>query len=304
MKRRPPQAPEKYDAGPRLETVERRRNARERRNRNRRRPDFRAPIGFLLTLLLVGQSLRVAFSSPRLRLEHVQVSGTQRLAPDEVTRLGKIPLGANIFRVNLVEVSNQLRKDPVIKEAVVSRELPGTVIVEVRERKPAYQITSAGETYNADAQGVVYERAKSLNPAFPRLDVPASALPAPGQALQPERLKALKDCVRLARLERVEVTKMRVDDIGELWLNVTTNTPGSSVPATLSFRVGRTTELPEKFRDIRRALSGFPNLAEKASLVDVMCPGRTAYVPRAKATESANGRESAAASAPTLLSIP
>ena len=304
MERRPPQAPDDYDTGPRLDIVERRRNARERRNRNRRRPDFRGPIRFLLMLLLIGQSLRVAFSSPRLRLEQVQVHGTQRLAPEEVTRLGKIPLGANIFRVNLVAVSNRLRKDPVIKEAVVTRELPGTVVVEVRERKPAYQLTCNGAIYNADQQGVLFERAQRLNPVFPRLELPASELPTPGQALSAERLKALKDCVRLARLERLPVTKMRVDDAAELWLNVTTNTRGSAVPATLSFRVGRTTELPEKFRDIRNVLDGFPDLAEKAALVDVMCPGRTSYVPRAESSETTNGPESADASATTPLSTP
>lgn len=305
MNQRPPQAPDGYESSSRLDTVERRRRARERRNRNRRRPDFRGPIRFLLILLLVGQSLRVAFSSPRLRVENVQVSGTQRLQPEEVTRLGQIPLGANIFRVNLVAVSTRLRKDPIIREAVVTRELPGTVVVEVRERKPAYQITSNGEAFNTDVHGVIFERAKSLNPSLPRLDVPSADLPKPGQVLPPERLKALKDCVRLARQERLPVTKMRVDDGDELWLNVTTSTSAAGTPTLLTYRVGRATELAAKFRDIRRTLTGIPNLAEKASIVDVMCPGRPAYVPRPRSTEGETGRESADASASTApLTIP
>jgi hypothetical protein len=241
----------------------------------------------LLIVLLVSQSLRVAFSSPRLRLQHVEVTGTQRLASEDITRLGSIPMGANIFRVNLVQVSERLRKDPVIREAVVTRELPGTVIVDVRERKPGYQVTSNGAVYHADAAGVVYERAKATNPALPRLEVTASDLPELGKPLRPELFRTLRDCVRLARLEQLPVTKIRVDAAGELWLNVTANAPSGGAPATLSVRVGRATELAAKFRDIHRALAAWPDLTAKALYLDVMCAGRPAYL-RADASDSSS----------------
>jgi hypothetical protein len=72
---------------------------------------------------------------------------------------------------------------------------------------------------------------------------------------------------------------MRVDASGELWLNVEATPTKQTAPAILKVRVGRSTELPEKFRDIRLALASRPDLPGSASYLDVMCAGRTAYAP-------------------------
>lgn len=259
---------------------------RERRERNRKKPDILGAIRVVAALLLVTQSLRVAFTSPRLRLREVKVSGTQRLSPTDVERAGHVPLGQNVFRCNLVRVSDQLRTDPIIKDAVVTRELPGTLRVAVTERIPAIQIMAGADRFDADQDGFVFQRAGALKRDLPLLQMPAKKLPTIGQKLAPDMLKATRECSRLAKAQGLKLRNLRVDEAGELWLNVETGPPSPSAKPELVVRLGRATDLSDKFRDIHQILLGWPDVTTKASYLDVMCAGNPYYMTKADSTET------------------
>lgn len=259
---------------------------RERRERNRKKPDVLGAIRALVALLLVAQCLRIAFTSPRLRLQEVTVTGTQRLTPADVQKLGHVPLGQNVFRCNLVHVSNQLRTDPIIKDAVVTRELPGTLRVAVSERVPAIQVMSGVERFDADERGFVFQKAGALKRDLPLLQLPASKRPAIGQSLDGNVLKAARECARLAKTQGLQLRNLRIDDAGELWLNVGTSPHDPSATRELAVRLGRATDLPEKFRDIHLILLGAPELTAKASYLNVMCAGNPYYMSKSNPTET------------------
>lgn len=259
---------------------------RERRERNRKKPDILGAIRVLVALVVVFQCIRVAFTSPRLQLREVRVAGTQRLTAEQVQRLGGIPIGQNIFRCNLVQVSQQLRRDPVIEETYVTRELPGTIHVTVRDRVPAFQVSAGAGRFDADKNGFVFQRSAPNTRGLPLLQVAPKQLPRPGEKLPEHLVRALYDCTQLAQEHGLNVRNLRVDGRGELWLNVETGTVGKATPRTLAVRLGRDTDLPEKFRDIRQALTGWPELTAKASYLNVMCAGRPAYMTAAETTET------------------
>jgi len=259
---------------------------RERRERNRKKPDIAGAVRVAVALLLVTQSLRVAFTSPRLRLQEVKVTGTQRLSPADVQRVGRVPLGQNVFRCNLVQVSTQLRTDPIIKDAVVTRELPGTIRVVVTERVPAIQIMAGADRFDADEDGFVFQRAGALKRDLPLIQLPSKKLPAIGQKLAADIFKAARECNRLAKAQGLQLRNLRVDEGGELWLNVGTSPLKSSSPSELVVRLGRDTELPQKFRDIHQLIIGKPELASQASYLVVMSAGNPSYMSKADPTES------------------
>jgi hypothetical protein len=284
---------------------------REPRTRNRRKPDLGALARALCLVALGSQCLRVAFASPRLQLKEVQVEGTARLSPEDVQRMAGIRLGGNIFGVNLVRVRQALLQDPTIREAVVTRELPDRVAVQITDRVPEYQVAAQGVRYDVDAEDVVFQRARRYLLGRPLLDIPPAHLPPLGRKLRPEYAATARECVVLARNERLDLRHMRVDSSGELWLGIATAagsgaaspdsqpgeetegaegsrqepgpqaegqaTPGAA-PGKLKVRVGRMTDLPAKFRDIRNSLRGLPGLTLTAAHLDVMCPGRPAYL--------------------------
>jgi cell division septal protein FtsQ len=269
MNRRPPQ--------PRDRTLPESRST-DRKERNRKKPDLLAWARAVVVLALVAQCLRVAFASPRLRLQEVRVSGSQRFTPDEVIRRAGVPVGKNIFRVNLGEVSRRLQAEPVLRDAVVTRELPSRLNVELTERQPALQIASEGKTFNADDEGVVFEEARALNPKLPLMELKQPALPPLGGRLHPDLVAATWECVRLARKEGLTLGKMRVDGPQELWLNIATYPTSQPSPGPLAVRIGRWSELPEKFRDIHQALQSWPDLTAHAAYLNVMCAGSPALM--------------------------
>ncbi len=270
MNRRPPLPRDRQNRRPGIRRVV--------RDRNRKKPDYSRWVRVGLAGVLAAQCLRVAFASPRLNLQEVRVSGTQRLTAEEVSRLSGIRPGQNIFHVNLVRVSDRLRQIPFVREAVVSREFPHAVLVEVRERTPEFQVSAGEKLLDVDDQGVVFQEAAAPNPDLPQITVPAEEIPALGRPMRPALARAVWDCERLAREEDLELRNMLVDASGELWLNVATFPNGEGVAAPLRVRVGRLAELPQKFRDIRTSLAAWPDLTSRAAYLNVMCAGRPAYL--------------------------
>lgn len=259
---------------------------RERRERNRKKPDILGAVRVAVALVVVAQCIRVAFTSPRLRLAEVRVTGTQRLSPQDVQRLGGVPMGQNIFRCNLAQVSRRLRQDPVIKETYVTRELPNTIRATIRERVPALQVMAGTRRFDADDEGFVFQAAGALTSGLPLLQLPEKKLPAIGERLPAHLVKAVWECDRLALEQGLKLRNLRVDGGGELWLNVETSPEEGASSRALAVRLGRETDLPEKFRDIQQALLGWPDLTAKASYLNVMCAGRPAYMTEAETTET------------------
>ncbi len=245
MNRRPPQARDLRDR----EARERSRVAiAERRSRNRRKPDVWGAVRTVALFLVLAECLRVAFTSPRLNLQHVEVSGKTRYSSADLVRQAGIPMGRNLFGVNLAKVHQRLMSNPVLKEVQVSRSFPDTLVLTVVERTPALQITSTapaavpapemkgdasaatGTTtapvapsrpvLHADREGVVFQTASALRDELPVIDLAQRKLPALGERLSSALNTAAWECVELARQERIPVRAMRVDAGGELWLNV------------------------------------------------------------------------------------
>lgn len=275
MNRKPPHAPDQRYAAAR----------RERRERNRKKPDILGAIRVVVALLVVAQCIRVAFTSPRLRLREVRVTGTQRLTPEQVRLLGEIPLGRNIFGCNLAQVSRRLRRDPEIKETFVTRELPNTIHATIHERVPALQLTAGVQRFDADEEGFVFRKSEALIPGLPLLQTPADKLPGVGQRLDGRVAKAVWECDQLAGEQGLKLRNLRVDEGGELWLNVETDPARPGLPRTLAVRLGEETDLPEKFRDIQNSMS-WPELTAKATYLDVMCAGSPVYMSKRETTEA------------------
>jgi hypothetical protein len=232
----------------------------------------------------------VAFASPRLVLRDVRVEGGSRFSVEDVLREAPIPLEENIFRVNLSRVGQALEELPPVERVQVIRRFPQSLLVCIEERRAAYQTRTDVEgaaLYNLDRTGYVYEPAPARDPALPLLVLPARHAPAVGGSMTAALLETVEQCYRLAEERSLELRQVRVDEQSELWVDLERSDPELG---DLPVRIGRWTELPEKFADIRLALDGRPELTHTAALLNVMCAGRPAYVPIASAARSRRGR--------------
>ena len=124
--------------------------------------------------LVVGASLVVAWvarrhmtTSPRFAVATVQVAGNERRSAEEIIVESAIALGSNVFAVDLDSARAAILADPWIADAVLSRRLPRTILVDVTERRAAALI-ALGDTLLATADGEPFKR---LEPGDP-VDLP------------------------------------------------------------------------------------------------------------------------------------
>lgn len=124
-------------------------------------------LGFVALSILCVFVYRSLLSSPLLQVTRIQVSGAQRLDPQTVIQQTGIPSGVNILSLDLKAVSHKLTSHPWIAEAVVSREIPDRIRIEIRERQPV-ALVKGKRFYLMDPQGICFTRAvPSKHPGLP-----------------------------------------------------------------------------------------------------------------------------------------
>lgn len=86
-----------------------------------------------LSIFFLVISLVIYIQSPLSRVSTVQVNGNALLSDQEVRKLSGISKDTNIWSVHKEQLSEKLEGTPLIKSATVSRKLPGTISIKVRE---------------------------------------------------------------------------------------------------------------------------------------------------------------------------
>lgn len=161
-------------------------------------PDARAPgrLRRSLRLAVTGLALALVAASPwwvragleRLdyfRIQRVEIAGLRHLPPEEILARLQVDTFASVWQ-RLEPLARRVREHPDLEQADVSRRLPGTLVVTVRERAPVALVPGPGGMRVYDGRGV----ALPLDPSRAGVDVPVVA--APDRAIL-----ALLDSVRL-----------------------------------------------------------------------------------------------------------
>ena len=152
---------------------------RTRKNRYKKRSRSGKPgAGAKRTLTVVGGGLAVAAFSALLvmahalftqsayyRARHLPVSGNQRISEAAVLAQAGLAPGVQILDLNLAVVHGRLLAHPWIAQAQVSREIPDTLRVTVREHRPlAVMDMQMGRRYLLNAQGRLFKQWDATDP--------------------------------------------------------------------------------------------------------------------------------------------
>ena len=89
-------------------------------------------------------------------LNDIEVTGAKKTDPEEIRRMIKATQ-KNALRVDLKEIKLRLESHRWIQNAILWRELPGTIRVHILERKPVAILSSEGSLYLVDPAGQVIE---------------------------------------------------------------------------------------------------------------------------------------------------
>ncbi|MEK6692873.1 MAG: FtsQ-type POTRA domain-containing protein [Nitrospirota bacterium] len=108
---------------------------------------------FLLDLYRTVSELEI------MRVREIEIRGNNHLSEEVLLNITDLKRN-NILKINLEDMRVKFLKSPWIKEAVIRRELPGTIRVHLVERIPEAIIDYSDSFYLVDGEGVIIERVK------------------------------------------------------------------------------------------------------------------------------------------------
>jgi len=121
-------------------------------------------------VLVVSAALGVAWAarrhvmtSPRFAVTEIDVLGHERRTADAIAAESGVTAGANVFSLDLDAARAHILGDPWIAQATLARRLPGTILIQVTERKPA-ALVALRDTYLATAEGEPFKKLEAGDP--------------------------------------------------------------------------------------------------------------------------------------------
>jgi len=125
--------------------------------------------------LVIGTSVSVAYSvrhyattSPRFSIQEVNLTGGKRVSPEQARDQAGVVLGSNVFALDTAAAEQKLLQNPWISEARVTRDLPRSLRIEIKEREPAALAVFADHLYLVTADGEPFKQLGAGDPAdFP-----------------------------------------------------------------------------------------------------------------------------------------
>lgn len=119
-----------------------------------------------LTGLMFWTVYRYALTTPRFAIQNVEVSGNQRLSRARVAEVAGIRTGQNIFATDMETLQRRLLDEPWIRTAQVTRDIPNTLQITIKEYEAAalanledvlYLVTSEGEPFKQVTPGEAFD---------------------------------------------------------------------------------------------------------------------------------------------------
>jgi len=108
----------------------------QRRRRRQRLVACLRCLVVMLALALVVEGAVGLLCSPRFQVTTVRVQGATFLGAADLAPRLALPAGCNLFRAPIGRLQRSLAAHPALAQVSVHRRLPGTLIAQVRERRP------------------------------------------------------------------------------------------------------------------------------------------------------------------------
>jgi cell division protein FtsQ len=134
--------------------------------------------------------------TPALSVRSIQVKGCESVSTSKVLRMSGVRIGDPLLKVDLEDVRHSIVRHPRIKDALVARHLPDTLVIQVMERQPIAVIYGDDGFMMTDGEGFVLARTDSYTVGYPLISGTEDD-PLPGQMAEGS-LPAIKALTRLS----------------------------------------------------------------------------------------------------------
>lgn len=176
--------------------------ARIHTTRKRRPTPRRQRIRQLVILLEIGCCIGVlavfgygfyhyAIESPRYKVDQILVYGAEKVSPEDVRIAAGVSTADNLLLVSTAAVAASVAELPYVEAAAVSRELPNTLIITLRERAAVATVMAGRKSYLVDGDGFALRELPPDAPVTGPLitSVPDLGIPTVGERLESPSLQ-------------------------------------------------------------------------------------------------------------------
>lgn len=230
--------------------VERRRAVAESDRARRRRTVILLGIVVAVIAAMVG-----ALFSPLLDVDHIEVTGAERLTVEELLGASGLERGDRMVELDLAEARAALRALPGVRSAHLTREWPGTLRVVVAEEQPVAVVVSGGTRVVVSSTGRILEHDPAAAEGLVPVEVEAFEPVEDGRAVPEDVLAAALLVHRMAEPVRSQVAVARVARSGELSVELTDGAtirfgPVEDLPAKLGAAESVLTQVRPECREV------------------------------------------------------
>ena len=134
----------------------------------RRRRTFGRLFRGIIFLIVSAAVLSFFVYVPFFTLDEIKLVGAKYLTTEDILKVGEIYMGEPLFKLETDQVQSRLSKDLRIEEVSVRRELPHTLEVTIKERRPIATVACNYGYLDLDHDGTVLDSYKSLK----AMDIP------------------------------------------------------------------------------------------------------------------------------------
>lgn len=234
--------------------------ASRRKRKNRRKINkLRLALGVAVAVLL-GECVAVALASPRFHVKGVALEGMESVPAERVAEQFAVPPTQNIFLAPTRDWERAIQRLPGVAKARIQRKLPGTLAVEVTERKPWASVRIGQKQWlTVDENLVPFRSSAAPEAGLMRIVLADCAAweALPGIALPSAGLETARECVHWAGVyQKFPVKQIEIDADSKVCL---VSQGGVLV------KLGSGEKISEKLTSLEKLLLERPDLKGNAS---------------------------------------
>lgn len=239
--------------------------------RNSRRPNYRLLVMLFFFTAIISGLASFAFQTPQLLVREVKISGVCLADKKSVQSAGELALGRNIILLRKSHIISRIRLLPEVKEVKVGRRFPDKVWICVAERRPDAILTDGRVCSMIQLDGFMFHRVPGPVRGVPIVQVARCSPICVGRVSRSQSVRYALDALACARRERLAVTKISVDHVGDMCLNMEDG---------FYVKLGQPDEIPRKMAILRSALVCKPSIGREAVYIDLSCPNAPVWKPK------------------------
>ena len=127
------------------------------KKRKKHRKGLKIISALILILIIIGICI-FAMVSPIFDIKSIQVEGNKKLTTQTIISLSELTKGENIFRISKKQIEKKIKSNSYVEAVNMKRNIPDTILLEIKERQIAYKIKVIDSYVYLDFQGYILEK--------------------------------------------------------------------------------------------------------------------------------------------------